>query len=227
MKKLFFLALIFISLNAFAQIETDCDDLNKLACCPSLESGYIPEILPWDKVGSKTTYKEAIYGMFPKILEYKEFIYRDLFSSSFQNLEEYAPLDPPTLTNSKLSFSYCIPNTRQVMKVEITDYNAPFFETKIGKALKDLDLVVFQPNAIALGIHNHSPLNKKYKNSVIASTRFSPYGGESDDVQYIAYVSDRYLITITIDDKPMRFTKPIQVEEFINDYVSQINLTEK
>ena len=226
MKKLILLTSLLFSFTAFAQIENDCDDLNKLSCCPSIESGYIPEILPWEKVGSKTSHKEALYNMFPKTLTYKEFIYRDLFSSSFQRIEKFAPLEPPTLTNSQLKFSYCIPSTRQAMTVQITDFSAPFFQTKMGEAVKNLDLAVFNPQAIALGVHNHSSLNKKYKNSVIMSSRFSPYGGESDTVSFLAFVKDRYLIVIDIDDQPMRFTEPIQVEEFLNDYITQINLTD-
>lgn len=226
MKKLIAFTLILFSFTTFAQIESDCDNVNKLSCCPSIESGYIPEILPWDKVGSKTSYKEALYGMFPKTLTYKEFVYRDLFSSSFQHIEKFAPLERPTLTNSQLKFSYCIPKTRQTMTVKITDFSAPFFQTKMGEAVKNLDLAVFNPQAIALGVHNHSPLNKKYKNSVIMSPRFSPYGGESDTVSFLAFVKDRYLIAIDIDDKPMRFNEPIQVEEYLKDYIYQINLTD-
>ncbi|MBP8792416.1 MAG: hypothetical protein KBE41_05900 [Lutibacter sp.] len=226
MKKLIAFTAILFSLTAFAQIESNCNNINEPICCPSLESGYTPKILPWDKVGSKTSFKEALYGMFPKILTYKEFIYRDLFSSSFQHLEEYAPSDPPTLTNSKLKFSYCIPNTRQKMIVEITDFSAPFFQTKMGQAIKNLDLLVFNPQSIGLGAHNHSPLNKKYKNSVIMSARFSPYGGKSDSVSFLAFVKDRYLIAIEVEDTAMRFTEPIQVEKYLSEYISQIDLTD-
>jgi hypothetical protein len=114
------------------------------------------------------------------------------------------------------------------MKVNITDYSDPFFETKIGKAAKDIDLIyINNPGAaLAFGAHSISPINKKYKKSIIVSSRFSPYGGEEEGVGYLAYVNDRYLIAITIDDKPKRFTEPLQVEEFIKEYISQINLSE-
>ena len=201
----------FMFFNTYAQIEKDCDNVNKLPCCPTLEDGFIPEIPSWEKISCKTIFKEAEYGMFPKLLEYKGYIFREVISCAVQNMD------------CILTFDYCIPKTRQKMRIEIKDYKDPFFQTEMGKASKNIDLLMLKPNAIALGSRDLS-VNKKYKNSKIVSARFSPYGGKSDTVGYIAYVNERYFISISIDDKPKRFTESLQVEEFLKDYISQINL---
>lgn len=214
MKKIFLCIALFNLFITFSQVEPDCDNPNKLSCCPSIEDGYIPEIPSWDKVGCKTALKEIEYAMFPKILEYQEYIFREVVSCAVQNMD------------CILTFDYCIPKTRQKMRIQIKDYKDPFFETDMGKASKNLDLIMLQPNAIALGAIDLS-VNKKYKNCKIISPRFSPYGGESETVDYIAYVNERYLISISIDDKPKRFTEPLQVEKFLENYISQINLKEK
>ena len=216
MKKIFLIPLILLTFSAFAQIENDCNDVNKLNCCPSLEDGYEPKIPPVKDI-HQTVYKIAEYDMFPKILEYKGYIFREVISKAVQNMD------------NNISFYYCIPKTRQRIQVNITDYSDPFFETKTGKAVKNLDLIYFNnpKSGVIFGAHNVSPVNKKYKKSIIMSMRFSPYGGKSDDVFYIAYVNDRYLIKINIDDKPKRFTEPIQVEEFLKEYIANINLIEK
>ncbi|CAM3576444.1 hypothetical protein FLGE108171_03970 [Flavobacterium gelidilacus] len=199
----------------FSQVENDCDNINKPSCCPSIEDGYSPKIPAWEDVGCKTAYKETEYLMFPKILEYKGYIFKQLTSCAVQNMDCILTID------------YCLQKTRQNLRVEIKDYKDPFFESKMGIASKNIDLIVFQPGAVGLGSHSLSPLNKKYKNSVIVSSRFSPYGGEEDSVSYIAYVNERYLIHIIIDDKPKYFTEAIQVEKFLKEYISQINLVEK
>ena len=214
MKKLLLIMPFFMFFNTYAQIEKDCDNVNKLPCCPTLEDGYRPEIPSWEKISCKTIFKEAEYGMFPKLLEYKGYIFREVISCAVQNMD------------CILTFDYCIPKTRQKMRIEIKDYKDPFFQTEMGKASKNIDLLMLQPNAIALGSRDLS-VNKKYKNSKIVSARFSPYGGKSDTVGYIAYVNERYFISISIDDKPKRFTESLQVEEFLKDYISQINLTKK
>ena len=216
MKKIFLIPLILLSFSAFAQIENDCNDVNKLNCCPSLEDGYEPKI-PLVKDIHQTVYKIAEYEMFPKLLEYKDYIFSEVSSKAVQNMD------------NNISFYYCIPKTRQRMKVNITDFSDPFYETTNGKASKGIDLIYFNNPGAALsfGAHSVSPINKKYKKSIIVSSRFSPYGGKEDSVSFLAYVNDRYLIAITIDDKPKRFTEPLQVEEFIKEYVSQINLSEK
>lgn len=215
MKNIIVIIAFIITASASAQVENDCDDINKPSCCPSLEDGYVPKIPPVEDI-HQTVYKIAEYDMFPKILEYKGYIFREVMSKAVQNMD------------SNMSFYYCIPKTRQRMKVNIADFSDPFYETTNGKASKDIGLIYFNnpEAAVAFGAHSVSPKNKKYKKSIIVSSRFSPYGGKEESVSFLAYINDRYLLAITIDDKPKRFTEPLQVEEFIKDYVSQINLSE-
>jgi hypothetical protein len=213
MKKLFLILSLCVFQFSIAQIETNCDDLNLPSCCPTL-ADYIPIIPAWEEIGCKTDRKAAEYHFFPKILEYQGYIFREVSSCAVQNMD------------FKLNFDYCIPQTRQTMRVEIADYNDPFFETKQGKAFLPIKFMIFKPEAIALGSHELSPFDRKYKKSRIVSARFSPYGGASDSVSYVAFVNERYMITITLDDKPNRFKEPLDVEKFLKDYIAQINLKE-
>lgn len=210
MKKLILVLCVFITQQGIAQIETNCDDVNLLPCCPTLDD-FTPEIIPWEEVGCKTDSKAAAYTFFPKTLEYNGYIFRQLQSCTVQN------------SDYSLFFDYCIPKTRQTMRVEIIDLKHPHFESEIGKAKIDIYLLSFKSEATVFGAHNLS-INKKFKNSRIISPRFSPYGGSSEDVSYVAHVNDRYYINISINDKPKYFTEAIALERFLNDYINQINL---
>lgn len=213
MKKLFLIVLLFVSKLLMAQAAIDCNDPNLLSCCPSLAS-YTPKMKLYEDLGCKTDRKAAEYPFFPKMLEYQGYIFRDISSCAAQNMD------------CSLMFDYCVPQTRETMRVKITDYKDPFFATNQGKAALNMDFLVLNPQALALGSHELSPMNRKYKKSRIVSARFSPYGGKSDDVMYYAFVNDRYMITITLTDKVNRFKSALETERFLNSYIEQINLKE-
>ena len=120
-------------------------------------------------------------------------------------------------------FEYCLPNTRNRMRVSITNLKDPFICNKVGKAIKDMFIMPFVQLATSSLFGYLPALNiNKFTENKIASLRFVP-GGKSDEVSFVGWHNNQYLIDISLTDPEYRFKKTIEVENYLREYIMQMN----
>ena len=203
---LFTLLLIF-KLTSTAQI--DCDDATKIACCHPTSENPIPTI---DKVKCAED-KGYLYPFFPQLLFYKNYKFLDITHCNDKGLD---------VSRAQMVFEYCLPNTRNRMSVSIINLKDPFFTSNAGKAIKDMYLLPFEQPAASLIFGYLPALNiDKFTQNKIASLRFA--GGKSDDVSFVGWHNNQYLINISLTDPEYRFKKTIDVENYLKEYILQMN----
>lgn len=201
-KYLFLIFLLVYTIISCAQIKGSDSELSK----STLE---IPKLETF-KCKDNTT-KAHIYGLFPKIINYKGFVFsKVLYCDS--NYEPYA-----------LGFLYRNRNTRQEMKIVIHDFNDSYFDTNVGIHYKDAYLSPFAPENQKNGFSKSKTI-KLFDENVVESPRFAPDYKESDYVCFYGHNKNRYLIEITIKDKKNIFNKSEMMEEFVMEYLSQVKI---
>lgn len=206
------LSMLQAALPALAQAPAeDCKDLQRGGCCLGQENR-TPEIPPPDKL--QCPQKAHFYALFPQLPTYRHLV----FDRMAYCADPTKDLDP-----ERLAFTYCIPHTRQNMKVEILDLAHPTFDTRLGKLRKDMDLwpLTRPGDALKLGVLATNSI-RHFDANFIAAARFSPYGGSGPHVQFVGFHGDRrYEIKITLDDPGQQFADPKSFETFIKGYVDQ------
>ncbi len=189
----------------------DCNNSQRGPCCQGLDIR-TPEIPPRDKLWCPQ--KLRFYDLFPQLTTYRHLV--------FDRMESCRSPDKDT-DPERLAFTYCVPNTRQNMKVEVIDLAHPRFETRLGKLSKDLDLwpLTRPGDANKMGVWGTDNI-QRFDANFITAARFSPYGGSGPQVGFVGFHgARRYEIKITLDDPGVQFRDAKSFEAFIQAYVDQ------
>ena len=196
MKKLVILFVLFLNISVFAQDEREC----MLAEMPTLEDlKCVAE-------------KGHLYSILPKLTEYKGYIFAG-----------YTNCNVPQLDFAQsFQFYYCIGNYDQQMRVEITDLESSFYKSEIGKAQKEVILMVFKPEMINPYLQNFKSENKIFD---ISTVRLPKVTNGKPYVAFEALQNKRFWVHIVIDGDKFKTAK--EVDEFINEYTSGFSLPKK
>ncbi|WP_017257307.1 hypothetical protein [Pedobacter arcticus] len=207
MKKQIFLILLFLNTFSYAQINGDCDEIS--LCCPA---GNVVDlkITPLEELDCAR--KDAtLYEIFPKVVEYKGLLFNQINKCKNGDL------------GSELQFEYCISNKTYKMQVLIVDVKDPFYETVLGKAIKNSFLIHFTSGLAGSAMFkSYKSKNKKLDNSYIDMSNAedkTPY------VSYDALHKGKYYIHIVIDGKNLK--NPDEVDVFIKEYIEAFTFKEK
>lgn len=200
------------ALSARAQPQPeDCSNTQRGPCCQGLEDR-TPKIPPPEEL--QCPLKARFYALFPQLPTYRHLV----FDRMAYCAEPAKDMDP-----ERLAFVYCVPKTRQNMKVEILDLAHPTFETRLGKLRKDLDLwpLTRPGDAHKMGVWGADNI-RRFDANFITAARFSPYGGSGPQVGFVGFHgARRYEIKITLDDPTLQFRDAKSFEAFIQAYVDQ------
>ena len=108
------------------------------------------------------------------------------------------------------------------MRVEITDLESSFYKSEIGKAQKEVILMVFKPEMINPYLQNFKSENKIFD---ISTVRLPKVTNGKPYVAFEALQNKRFWVHIVIDGDKFKTAK--EVDEFINEYTSGFSLPKK
>lgn len=196
MKNIIFLFCLIVNISAFAQEDREC----LLAEMPTLDDlKCVAE-------------KGHLYSILPKLTEYKGYLFTG-----------YTKCNEPQLDFAQsFEFYYCIGNYDQQMQVEITDLESSFYKSEIGKAQKEVILMVFKPEMINPYLQNYKSENKKFD---ICTVRLPKVTNGKPYVAFEALQNKRFWIHIVIDGEKFKTAK--EVDEFINEYTKEFSFPKK
>ena len=207
MEKHIFIILLFLNTFLYGQTNGDCEETS--LCCPA---GNVVDlkITPLEELDCAKK-DAALYAIFPKVVQYKGFLFNQINKCVDDDL------------GNELQFEYCIANKTYKMQVLIVDIKYPFYETDLGKAIKNSFLIHFTPGfAGNTTFKSYKSKNKKLDNSYIdmsSAENKKPY------VSYDALHKDRYYIHIVLDGKNLK--NPDEVDVFIKEYIEAFTFNEK
>lgn len=207
MKKHIIIITLFLNTFLHAQTNGDCDETN--SCCPAANVAEL-KITPLEELDCAKR-DASLYAIFPKVVQYKGFLFNQI------NKCEQGDL------SSELQFEYCIANKTYKMLVLIVDVKDPFYETDLGKALKNSFLEHFTSGLAGNAMFkSYKSKNKKLDNSYID---MSSVDAKMPYVSYDAFHKNKYYIHIVIDGKNLK--NPNEVDVFIKEYIEAFTFKEK
>lgn len=208
MKLLYIFIFTLYASASFSQVKTK--NTNQLSCCTynTDQNSVIPKLE--DLKCKNDITKNNIYSIFPQIINYKDFDFLNII---------YCNDESP---HAALGFIYYNSQSQEDIKISITDFNDSYFETIVGVHLKDILLWPFTAEAKELGHCKTEKINN-FDRNIVMSSGFYRNGEKSPYACFNGYYKNRYLIEILIKCKNNRFNKPKKVEEFVIDYLNQMN----
>ena len=188
------LVVLFSSLSALAQDECILGEMPKLEDLKCIAT------------------KSHLYSILPKITEYKGYVF-----------EGYTNCNKPNLDFAQsFQFYFCNGTHSQQMRVEITDLENYFYKTELGKAQKEVILMVFKSEMINQYTRNYKSDNKNFD---IATSHLPQVTNGKPYVTFEGLQNKRFWIHIVIDGDKLKTAK--EVDNFINEYTMAFSFSQK